>query len=225
MDRGLTVITPAYLAAFVLFAVWCYGRERRGRTVHVVAALVWVALLDAVIFSDTAAGFLNGLFHPAILGQNVRTVQLLIPFALAAHVAYHGFPRRWAPTAWVWLAFAAWVCFATLNGLLAGFESGLVMRQASILLYVLGMVALVAATPIADLIDRRRLTVFLGWVSGLAAVLTVATLTGFSVTSSALPELPVLGLGALGSDVASLFVTIGLVLGFVELASSDRRGW
>src|SRR6476661_7187716 len=113
---GISAVAVGTLLAMLVFFAWAYDRERAGRGVHVVLTLWWIALLDSVFYADTDANKLNGFFHPAVFGQNVRLVQLLIPAAFGAKLAWSGWPRRWAVSAPWWWAFALWTTFGVFAG-------------------------------------------------------------------------------------------------------------
>ena len=212
-----------FLFELVIFGVWAYYRERAGRGVHVVLTLWWVALLDTVFYADTDASFLNGFFHPAVLGQNVRLVQLLIPVAFAAHVAWAGWPRRWAVSAPWWWAFAVWTVYCLFSGIVQHHAGALIFRQASILIYVIMMLALTAAVPVEQYLDEKRFTRFVGWAAAIGGTMLVLTEAGVSHTTNAIPGLPLFQFGQLGPDAASLFPAIGVIGFLVELSRPRRR--
>src|SRR3954453_5387321 len=217
---GLTIV---FLLGLAVFGVWAYDRERSGRGVHVVLTLWWVAILDTIFYSDTDASFLNGFFHPAVLGQNVRLVQVLIPVAFAAHVAYWGLPRRWAVSAPLWWVFSLWTVFGIYSGIVQHHAGALIFRQASILIYVVMMLALTAAVPVADYLDETRFTRFVGWSALVGGGMLIAAEAGVSITSNRIPGLPLFDFGQLGPDAASMLPVIGVIGLLVELSRQRRR--
>jgi hypothetical protein len=191
-----------------------------------VLTLWWIALLDSVFYADTDANKLNGFFHPAVFGQNVRLVQLLIPAAFAAKLAWSGWPRRWAVSAPWWWAFALWTTFGVFAGVHLHHSGALVFRQASILIYVLMMLALTAAVPVADYLEERRFTRFVGWAALIGGTMLVLTEVGVSHSTNAIPGLPLFQFGQLGPDAASMFPAIGVIGFVVELSRPrKRRPW
>ena len=220
---AISGLTITFLLGLAIFGVWAYDRERAGRGVHVVLTLWWVALLDTVFYADTDASFLNGVFHPAVLGQNVRLVQVLIPVALAAHVAYRGLPRRWAVSAPLWWVFSLWTVFGIYSGIVQHHAGALIFRQASILIYVVMMLALTAAVPVGDYLDEARFTRFVGWSAVLGGGMLVLAETGVSITSNRIPGLPLFQFGQLGPDAASMLPVIGVIGLLVELSRQRRR--
>jgi O-antigen ligase len=211
------------IVELLLFYVWAYDRERSGRGVHVIFAIWWVALLDTVFYADTDSNKLNGFFHPSILGQNVRLIQLLIPVAFAAHLAWKGWPRRWAVSAPWWWAFSLWTVYAIVTGVMQHHPRTLVFRQASILIYVIMVLALVAAVPIAHYLDEKRFTRFVGWAALVGGTMLFLTEAGVSKTTNSIPGLPLFQFGQLGPDAASLFPAIGVIGFLVELSRQRRR--
>jgi O-antigen ligase len=223
---GISTGALGVLLELVVFFVWAYDRERAGRGVHVVIALWWVALLDTVFYADTDANKLNGLFHPAVFGQNVRLIQLLIPTAFAAHLAWSGWPRRWAVSAPWWWAFSLWTVFAIFSGVVQHHSRALVFRQASILIYVVMMLALVAAVPVHDYLQEKRFTRFVVWTALVGGTMLVLTEAGVSHTTDSIPGLPLFQFGQLGPDAASMFPAIGVIAFLVELSRPrPRRPW
>jgi O-antigen ligase len=211
------------LVELLVFFVWAYDRERSGRGVHVVLALWWVALLDTVFYADTDANKLNGFFHPAVFGQNVRLVQLLIPVAFAAHLAFKGWPRHWAVSAPWWWAFSLWTVYGVFSGVVQHHSGALVFRQASILIYVIMMLAMTAAVPIWDYLDERRFTRFVTASAVIGGAMLALTEAGVSHTTNSIPGLPLFQFGQLGPDAASMFPAIGVIGFLVELSRERRR--
>jgi O-Antigen ligase len=221
--HGVSFGAIGVLFEALIFFGWAYDRERDGKGVQVVLALWWVALLDTVFYADTDANKLNGFFHPAVFGQNVRLVQLLIPAAFAAHLAWKGWPRRWAVSAPWWWAFSLWTVYAIGSGLAQHHSGALIFRQASILIYVIMMLAMTAAVPVSDYLDEKRFTRFVTASALVGGGMLALTEAGVSHTTHAIPGLPLFQFGQLGPDAASLFPAIGVIGFLVELSRKRRR--
>ena len=223
---GISTGAGAVLIELLVFFAWAYDRQRSGRAVHVVLTLWWVALLDTVFYADTDANKLNGIFHPAVFGQNVRLIQLLIPVAFAAHLAWSGWPRRWAVSAPWWWAFSLWTVYAIFAGVVQHHSRALVFRQASILIYVIMMLALVSSVPVKEYLEEKRFTRFVAWTALIGGTMLALTEVGVSHSTKSIPGLPLFQFGQLGPDAASMFPAIGVIGFLVELSRPrPRRPW
>jgi O-antigen ligase len=221
----LPVIVVGVLGAFFLF---CVAMERRRRGVVVVLTLLGVAVVDAALYADTAASSAVSIFHPRVLGQNFRLTQLVIPVAVLARLTAGAYAQRIAASASLWIAFFAWTLVSTVSGLVQGYEAALVLRQATIVIHVGMAMALAAGVPAQDYLRGRALPWFLQGSAVLATVLFVTGTLGIRVSSQALPLLPLVDLGRLGADAATLFGGIGvlgLVVTLAGLGDVRRRAY
>lgn len=216
----LPLLEGAAAAAVVLavFLRW----ERQGRRVAVVLAVLGALLLDAAIYASTEATQLPSIFHPYVHGQSFRLTQILTGLGLLARALAPGRPRRGEQAAAWWWAFFAWYLAASVAGLLQGYDRHLVTARAMLLLEAGGMIVLAAGVPVRQWLADRGLPRFLRFAGALAAVMFVLAETHVRITGTALPRLPLLDFGEMGSDAATLFPSLGL-LGLAMETTRPRR--
>ena len=212
-------MSQSTISLLVLLATfgWFIILERRGRRLEVALWVLGVALWDAALYADTASATVASVLHPNILGQNFRLTQLVIPAALAARLIVSGFGWRSHRSAPLWLAFAGWIVVQTAVGLVQGFEQPIVLRQASVVIHVIGGLVVAGSVPAEDWARSPIVHRYLRFWAVVAAVLFVTDTLHLQVTTSIVPGLPFVGLGVYGADSATLFAalgTFGLVLTF-----------
>lgn len=212
-------ITAVVLAIFGhRFLLW----ERQRRGVKVVVALWWVTLLDALIYPDVDASRATSFFHPVALGQNFRLIELLLPLALVVRIHVHGWPKRFDVSGPVWMGFYAYAFVATFSGFVQGFESGLILTEGAILIYVGCAMVLAAGVPLRDYVEDAVLLPLVRWSAACALLVFVLNETNVRLTTSAIPNLPIDRFGLFGADAASLLPVVGLFAIGAEL--SRRTG-
>lgn len=211
------------LAALALTAVlfgWFVTLEQRDRPLTVVAFLLGLVLADAIVYADQNLAP-TGILHPEYEHQSFRLLDVVIPAAIFARLV--GRRRRHAPADLLlpWLALLVWLATAGAIGVYEGHPPAIVAFHAKVIVY-LGAFALAAGVPLADLLARRRLELFLGWSAAAAAALMAAETAGVRIDAS-LPLLPLRGFGELGADAATLFTGLGaLALALGLFAERDR---
>ena len=215
----LTAVVAVCLAAGLLatFVKW----ERLGRRVDVVVVLVLVLVADATLYPNTEASRAVGLFHPYIAGQSFRLIQLLIAVALMARVIASGLPRRLLAAESLWLAFFVWYATSCVVGLLDGNDPKLVLARGFFILEAGGMLALTAGVPVDDLLGDRGIRRLTRWCGALAAGLIVTTELGIQFTTT-WPGIPLVSAGEVGSNLATIFISLG-VLGLASEMGRRRR--
>ncbi len=218
------IVVLLVLRATVLLGFFLLFRrlEQRGRGVVVVLTVLSVAIADAVLYADTTAGFERSIFHPDFLGQSFRLTQLVVPLALMARLSVRGWPKRIDTSAPLWLAFFAWVGVSTAAGLLEGHDAGLALRQTAIVVHVGGGLALAASVPVWDYVTGSTVPRFIQGCAVAAAALFAWDTFGVPVSTTAIPDLPLVEFGRYGADAATLFSSVGVV-GLV-LAVSRPKG-
>lgn len=208
----IAVLLVAGLAGLVLFIVL---EERRRPDVAVLLA-VGITVVDAILFPQQD-GVPIGPFRPAIAGQDVRAVDVIIIVALAARVLVRGLPRRYTAEGVLWTCLFVWYALAGVMGLARHQPSELLLFQEKFVLETGGMAALVAGVPL-DLLSRRalidRVSIIGGAIAGTALLLAVS---GVSVP---LPIAPGAQIGSIKPDAATMLFTLGV---FVLVAGACRE--
>lgn len=199
------------LVALIIFFVTFLALERRGRPVLVVLTVLGVVVLDAVLYVNTEASAVRSIFHPMLLGQSFRLTQLVIPLALLGRLLVYGIPRRIDASAPLWLAFFSWVMVEAVAGLFHGHDAQLVIGQASVIVHVGGGLALAGSVPAYDYVSGTAVPRFVQVSAAVATALFVLDTAGLRFSSSAIPDLPLSGVGAYGADAATLFGSIGVL--------------
>jgi O-Antigen ligase len=207
----------------VLFLV-CLRLERRRRGVVVVLLLVGVVLLDATLYSNSAAAAVQSIFHPRFFGQNFRITQLLIPLAVLARLIARGLPRRMDGSALFWVAFFAWILAEAVVGLLAGHTRQYVLGEASVVIHLGGAMLLAAGVPAEDYVNDRAVTRFLQGAAVFATALFVLDTLGVRWSNNVVPDLPLVSLGSYAADAATLFSSVGVLALVLGLAGPKHLG-
>jgi len=212
--------TVAIVAALVAAYVWFVHLERRDQSVTVVLFIFGVLIADAIVYQSQNE-IPAGLFHPTVGSASFRPIDLLVPAALAARLTVRGLPKRLDASMLVWIAFIVWLLVEAVNGVFMGNSPGHVAYHTKVISY-LAMIALGAGVPLTRYLEKDRL-LHLAWASaGAAAVLLMLDSLGVSVTAN-IPGLPLSQFGIMGSDAATIFVTIGLIALAVGAVSEQRR--
>src|SRR5215207_6095697 len=211
------------LAAVVLCAVafaWFLRLERQGRPLVVVVFLTWLLIVESILYYSPNLVLL-GLFHPELGGLSFRVFDLLVPAAVLARLL-SGRELRLPVPALVWLPFIAWLLGASLLGVLRGNDLQYLTFEAKLAIY-LGLIFLAAGVTARDVLESRAVRRLVIGSALVATALTITQLAGLKI-ALAVPLLPVEALGRFGSDIASIFVAMGLVSLAVALCSERGRG-
>lgn len=219
----LAVALGRPLAAILVVFLVLFELERRGHGVTTVVAVVLTAVFDAAVYPDTDATTDVSIFHPTLHGHGLRTMQVLIPLALAARFAARRQQRLPSGSAALWWAgFLLWYATQAVVGLVAHHPGHLVLGEASAVIYVGGTLVLAAGVPARDYLSAWGLPLMVRVSAVVAMGLLVADKLHIQIHHN-LPYLPLTSVGTIGADAATLFVTIGLVGGAVELTRARRR--
>lgn len=181
--------------------------ERSARTLGVVLWVLGVVLVDAAVWPDPNT-VPAGLFHPDLGGTNFRLVDVVVLAALAARAVGRGMPTSFSVPALCWAAFLLWYAAAAVRGVLVGNDPTELVYQGKALAY-LGVLCVASGVRPGEWSSRAldRFLLAAAAVSGLLLVTSQASLT----SDAALPLLPLLETGALGADLATLDVSLGLL--------------
>lgn len=200
--------------------VWFLRLEREGRAVVVVGVLLGLVIVESALYQSQNE-IPAGLFHPEYEGSSFRLLDVVIPAAILARLLQGTrSPPQWSGL--LWLALLAWLATAGLVGVYDGNPLQLVGFHAKVIIY-LGALLLSAGVPLAAYLDRGRPERVLGWSAGLALVLIATDIANVSVTAD-LPILPLQELGTLGSDLATIFTSLGALALAIGLFAPERRG-
>jgi O-antigen ligase len=199
---------------------WFVQLEREGRPLVVLVFLVWLLVVESILYYSPNL-VLIGLFHPEVGGVSFRVFDLLIPAAVIARML-SGRPHRLQASALLWLPFLAWLAASAVLGVLRGNNMQYLTFESKLGIY-LAVVLLASEIPARTVLESvavRRLVI------GSAIVATVLTLTELAGLEIAIPipMLPIESLGRFGSDIASIFVGMGLAVLAVALCSERGRG-
>jgi O-antigen ligase len=212
----LSIFLPLAAAAFGAFVYW----ERRGRPATVIAFLVGLVVLESTLYASPNEVAL-GLLHPQIGSLSFRVFDILIPLAYLARLIGRRTPARPHYAVQWWLPFAAWMLASGLIGTATGNSFTLVTFEGKLLIYLL-MVPLAAGVPARQYLESRAVRWVMVGSAVLATVLMLTNLAHVSISWS-FELLPLDELGTLGSDLASVFVMLGIVALAVALVSEERR--
>ena len=226
---GFALITLAFLFA------WFASLERRGDAIVTVAFILGLLVLENAIY-DSQNTIPRGLFHPVIGGEPFRLYEVLIPLALVARLAARGVPRLISTASLAWAVFIAWLLTAAVMGRLGGNAPNFVTYESKAAIYV-GAFVLAAGVPVMEYFERRPMKIVLVLAAVLASLIDLLTLGGTRIYSS-LPGIPLptdfdpiagstfrYGFGAVGTDTATIFFSLGIILFASAMTRSSGRAW
>lgn len=213
----MTAILALLLSGGLL--AWFLRLERDGRSVVVVALLLGLVIVESALY-ESQNEIPAGIFHPELGALSFRLLDVVIPAAILARLLQGG---RTLPfgAGLPWLALLAWLATAALIGVHEGNPPRIVGFHAKVIIY-LGAMLLAAGVPLEEYLAKGRLERFLGWTAGLALLLVATDIGGISITQD-LPLLPLQELGTLGSDLATIFTSLGALALAVALFAPERR--
>ncbi len=202
-----------------LFA-WFLRLERDGRAVVVVAFLLGLVIAECALYQSQNE-IPVGIFHPEYEGLSFRWLDIVIAAAILARLLQRTRTLSHTSTL-LWLALLAWLATAGVVGAYEGNPMQIVAFHGKVIIY-LGALLLACGVPLRDYLRRGRLERFLCWTAALALVLVATDIAGISVTRD-LPILPLQDLGTLGSDLATIFTSLGALALALGLFAPERRG-
>lgn len=201
-----------------LFA-WFLRLERDGRPIVVVAFLVGLVIAESALYQSQNE-IPAGIVHPEFGSLSFRLLDIVVPAAILARLLQgtRTFPFG---AGLLWLAVLAWLATAGLIGVHDGNPLRIVGFHGKVIIY-LGAMLLAAGVALDDYLARGRIERFLGWTAGLALLLVSTDVAGISITQD-LPILPLQELGTLGSDLATIFTSLGAVALALGVYAAERR--
>lgn len=202
-------LVPAAVALLVsgLLLLRFLRHERAGDPLPVVLWLLGIVLAESLIW-PSPNDVPPGIAHPDLGPTNFRLIDTVALAALAALVVGRGLPARCSTAALWWAAFLLWTAVSAVRGVLLGNDVVTIVFQSKVIVY-LALMAVVAGVRReqwrSPSVDRFLV------VSALAtAVLVVTDQAGVDV-DAAVPLLPLEGFGEIGSDAATVTVSLGVL--------------
>jgi O-antigen ligase len=219
-------MTAILMLTFALLCMAAFGYflylERRGRPVTVIVFLTALLVVESALYSSPNE-VATGLLHPQVGSLSFRSFDVIVPLAAIARLLAGRRRGRGHPSVLWWLPFAVWMITAGVIGVASGNSFTLITFEGKLVIYLL-MIPLAAGVPARQYVEDRGVRRLLIFCSGLATLLMLTQFAGVSVSAS-IPLLPLDAVGVLGSDLASVFVAMGIVVMAVALVSERGRGW
>jgi O-antigen ligase len=230
VSRDLFLLVAALAAGAIL--AWFVHLERMGKRIVAVLVILGLVVVESVLYPNPNL-VPPGLFHPGVggsfnasgadynLGTSFRLPDILIPLALAARLLGRGRPLRLSAASLWWLAFSTWLAAAAVVGKESGNPSSLIFYEGKAIIYI-GFLHLAAGVPARDYVYGRAFRRFLMGAAVLAAFAVVLEQTGRHISLS-LPLVPIRGMGPMGADTATIFLTLGMITAALCLCSERSR--
>jgi O-antigen ligase len=219
-------MTAILMLTFALLCMAAFGYflylERRDRPVTVIVFLTALLVVESALYSSPNE-VATGLLHPQVGSLSFRSFDVIVPLAAIARLLAGRRRERGHPAVLWWLPFAVWMITAGVIGVASGNSFTLITFEGKLVIYLL-MIPLAAGVPARRYVEDRGVRRLLIFCSGLATLLMLTQFAGVSVSAS-IPLLPLDAVGVLGSDLASVFVAMGIVVMAVALVSERGRGW
>jgi O-antigen ligase len=212
----LVAATVASGMLLYLFLRW----ERSGREHWVVFLLLGSLVFESSLW-DNESTVPKGLFHPGTGSLEFRLPEVIITVALVARLLIKGTPKRIGIPALLWLTVAVWWAFEALEGILRHNSLVKLPYEAKAIIYVMGAYALASSVPVRRYLEGRGFERLLRW-SALSSVILLVLNESHKYFALNIPGLRLVDFGSLGTDAATLFVSIA-VIGFLLELNKDRR--
>jgi O-antigen ligase len=132
-----------------------------------------------------------------------------------------GKPQRIGVPALLWVAVGAWWAVEAIEGILHHTSTVKLPYEAKAIIYVMGAYALASGVPIRRYLEGRGFELLLRW-SALSSVVLLLLSLGHKKFAVHIPLLPLTNFGSLGTDAATIFVSVG-VIGFLLELGKERR--
>lgn len=199
-----------------LFLRW----ERSGREHWVVFLLLGLLVFESTLW-DNETTVPKGLFHPGTGSLEFRLPEVIISVAIVARLLTKGRPQRIGLPALLWVTVAAWWSLEAVEGVLRHNSLVKLPYEAKAIIYVMGAYTLASGVPIRRYLEGRGFQRLVRW-SALAASLLLVLTSAHKKFALNIPLLRLGNFGSLGTDAATLFVSIGVIAFLVELNKDHR---
>ncbi|MGD0378686.1 MAG: O-antigen ligase family protein [Acidimicrobiales bacterium] len=199
-----------------LFLRW----ERSGREHWVVFLLLGMLVVESSLWGDETT-VPQGLFHPGTGSLEFRLPEVIITVALVARLLIKGTPKSIGFPALLWLSVAAWWALEAVEGILRHNSLVKLPYEAKAIIYVMAAYALASGVPIRRYLEGRGFERLLQW-SALSATVLILLDAAHKSYAVDIPLLRLVNFGVLGTDAATIFVSVG-VIGFLLELNKDRR--
>jgi len=215
----LILLAGAGAASLMLLYVFLRW-ERSGREHWVIFLLLGVLVVDSSLW-DNQTTEPQGLFHPGTGTLNFRLPEVIITVALVARLLIKKKPERVGLPALLWLTVAAWWTLEAMEGILRHNSTVKLPYEAKAIIYVMGAYALASGVPIRRFLEGRGFERLVRWSALSATVLLVLRL-GHKQFALHLPGIRILDFGSVGTDAATIFVSVGVIGFLLELGKEQR---
>jgi O-antigen ligase len=200
-----------------LFLRW----ERSGREHWVVFLLLGMLVIESSLYDDETT-IPQGIFHPGTGSLEFRLPEVIITVALVARLLIKGKPQRIGLPALLWLAVAGWWALEAVEGVLRHNSMVKLPYEAKAIIYVMAAYALAAGVPVRRYLEGRGFERLLRW-SALSAVVLLILEESKKTFALNIPLLRLTNFGSLGSDAATIFVSVGVIGFLLELGKEHRN--
>ena len=218
MSKMILLVGAALASGMLLYLFLRW--ERSGREHWSVFLLFGLLVFESSLWSNETA-MPQGLFHPGTGSLEFRLPEVIITVALIARLMIKGTPRRIGIPALLWLTVAAWWALEAVEGLLRHNSTVKLPFEAKAIIYVMGGYALASGVPVRRFLEGPGFQRLLRW-SALSAVILILLTAAKKTYAANIPLLKLTDFGTLGTDAATIFVSIGVIAFLLEL-NKDRR--
>jgi O-antigen ligase len=218
MAKMILLVGAAVASGMLLYVFLRW--ERSGREHWVVFLLLGMLVFESSLW-DNQTGIPPGLFHPGTGSLVFRLPEVFITVALVARLMIKGTPKRIGLPALLWLAVAAWWALEAVEGVLRHNSLVKLPFEAKAIIYVMAAYALASGVPIRRYLEGRGFERLLRW-SALSSVVLLVLSAAHKKYALNIPLLRLLDFGSMGTDVATIFVCVG-VIGFLLELGKERR--
>jgi hypothetical protein len=199
------------------FARW----ERRGKEHYAVLLLLGILVLESTLYENQDL-MPRSIFHPGTGSLQFRLPEVVITLALIGRLIARGKPVRIGIPAMLWAAFGMWMTVALLEGVLRHNDITQLQYEGKAIIYVVGGYALAAGVPVHRYLESGSFVRFMRWSAIPAAVLIVLSNVHASYVVN-IPLLPLPDFGIVGTDTATIYASIGVLVFLLDLASGGRN--
>ncbi len=219
MSKLILLAGAGAASCMLLYLFMRWERAERGH--WVVYLLLGILVAESTLYANQT-GIPRSLWHPGAGSFQFRLPEVVITVALVARLLTKGRPTRIGLPALLWTAVAAWWAAEAVEGVIRGDSMVKLPYEAKAIIYVVGAYALASGIPIRRFLEDRGFQRLLRWSAVAASVLLVFSIGKFTTTFSVPFLAPQDTFGQMGTDAATIFVSLGVVGFLLELAKEER---